>query len=64
MIDAREGITYNDVALYNWLNSESLKLASDSSGKKRRSRNSQPDEPLVTIEDLEKVSEVNYSIVD
>ena len=36
VIDAREGITYNDVALYNWLNSESLKLKSDT-GKKRRS---------------------------
>jgi predicted GTPase len=29
VMDSREGITYNDVALYNWLTQSKLKLESD-----------------------------------
>ena len=63
VIDTREGITYNDVALYNWLTSESLKLSSDSI-KKSRSKKDLPEDSMVTIDELEKVSEVSYSLVD
>ena len=29
MLDSREGITYNDVALYNWLTLNQMRIQSD-----------------------------------
>lgn len=29
VLDSREGITYNDVALYNWLNQSNMQVKSD-----------------------------------
>lgn len=33
VLDSREGITYNDVALYKWLNYHKMRLPSDSEGQ-------------------------------
>mmetsp|Transcript_23053 Transcript_23053/g.35672 ORF Transcript_23053/g.35672 Transcript_23053/m.35672 type:complete len:136 (+) Transcript_23053:342-749(+) len=61
MLDTREGVTHNDVALYNWLTIHSMKLESDR--MKEKQLNQMKKERLLeggrTYEDFESPIEID-----